>query len=59
MNSLKTKVLAAAAHIRSQLLRVPEIAILTGTGLGGCADGLSIRTHFQYQDIPHFPLSTV
>jgi purine-nucleoside phosphorylase len=59
MNSLKAKTIAAASHIRSQLLRIPEIAILTGTGLGGCADGLSIETQFEYQDIPYFPVSTV
>ncbi|MBI5592892.1 MAG: purine-nucleoside phosphorylase [Deltaproteobacteria bacterium] len=59
MISLKAKALAAAGHIRSQLLRVPEIAILTGTGLDGCAAGLSTRTCFEYRDIPHFPVSTV
>ena len=59
MNSLKAKALAAAGHIRSRLLRVPEIAILTGTGLGECADGVLIHAQFEYQDIPHFPVSTV
>ena len=59
MNTLKVKVMAAAGHIRACLLRVPEIAILTGTGLGECAAGALIHTHFEYQDIPHFPISTV
>ena len=59
MNSLKVKATAAAGHIRSQLLRVPEIAILTGTGLGECADGVLMHTRFEYRDIPHFPVSTV
>ena len=59
MNSFKAKALAAAGHIRSRLLRVPEIAILTGTGLGECADGVLIHAQFEYQDIPHFPVSTV
>jgi purine-nucleoside phosphorylase len=59
MNSLKANALAAAGHIRSRLLRVPEIAILTGTGLGECADGVLVHAQFEYQDIPHFPVSTV
>jgi purine-nucleoside phosphorylase len=59
MNSLKDKAIAAADQIRSQLSIVPEIAILTGTGLDECADGVFIHTQFAYQDIPHFPVSTV
>lgn len=59
MNSLKAKAIAAAGHIRSQLFQIPEIAILTGTGLGECADGVLIQSQFNYQDIPHFPVSTV
>jgi purine-nucleoside phosphorylase len=59
MNSLKSKVIAAAGHIRSQLSHHPEIAILTGTGLGECADGVVTDIQFEYQDIPYFPISTV
>jgi purine-nucleoside phosphorylase len=59
MDSLKAKAIAAAGHIRSQLLRIPQIAILTGTGLSECADGVLIHAQFEYQDIPHFPVSTV
>jgi purine-nucleoside phosphorylase len=59
MNSLKAKAAAAAGHIRSQLARLPEIAILTGTGLGECADGVLIHAQLEYRDIPHFPISTV
>ena len=59
MNSLKAEAIAAAGHIKSQLHRLPEIAIFTGTGLGECADGVLIDGHFEYRDIPHFPVSTV
>lgn len=59
MNSFKSKALAAAGHIRSRLFRIPEIAVLTGTGLGECADGILLHTLFEYRDIPHFPVSTV
>jgi purine-nucleoside phosphorylase len=59
MNSLKAKAITAAGHIRSQLPQIPEIAILTGTGLGECGDGVLIHAQFEYHDIPHFPVSTV
>ena len=59
MTSLKAKAIAAAGHIRPHLLRIPGIAILTGTGLGECADGVLTHAQFEYRDIPHFPVSTV
>lgn len=59
MNTLKSKALAAAGHIRQQLKDVPEIAILTGTGLSGCAEGLKASARFEYRKIPFFPVSTV
>jgi purine-nucleoside phosphorylase len=59
MNSLRAKATAAAGYIRSQLLQLPEIAILTGTGLGDCAAGVLMHAQFEYRDIPHFPVSTV
>ncbi|XP_037622556.1 purine nucleoside phosphorylase 6 [Sebastes umbrosus] len=37
----------------------PEVAIICGSGLGGLADMLDNKTVFQYEDIPHFPSSTV
>jgi purine-nucleoside phosphorylase len=59
MNVLRAKATAAAGHIRSRILRVPEIAVLTGTGLAECAEGVLIDAQFEYRDIPHFPVSTV
>ncbi|WP_373497783.1 purine-nucleoside phosphorylase [Desulfococcus sp.] len=37
----------------------PRVGILTGTGLGESAGGLTVREAFDYSDIPHFPVSTV
>jgi purine-nucleoside phosphorylase len=59
MDSLKNKVLAASRYMRSQIPHLPEIAVLTGTGLGECADDVIIDTHIDFKDIPYFPISTV
>ncbi|XP_026220321.1 purine nucleoside phosphorylase 6 [Anabas testudineus] len=37
----------------------PKVAIVCGSGLGGLADLLDNKTAFPYEDIPHFPTSTV
>uniref|UniRef100_UPI00398E7977 purine nucleoside phosphorylase 6 n=1 Tax=Pristiophorus japonicus TaxID=55135 RepID=UPI00398E7977 len=37
----------------------PKIAVICGSGLGGLAELLSDRIVFPYQQIPHFPQSTV
>ena len=59
MTSFRTKAITAAGHIRSRLSQTPEIAILTGTGLGDCTDGVLTEVRLEYRDIPHFPVSTV
>jgi len=37
----------------------PEYGIILGTGLGGLAKEIEIETSIEYDDIPHFPVSTV
>ena len=37
----------------------PEIGIILGTGLGGLVDEINIKNTLAYEDIPHFPVSTV
>jgi len=37
----------------------PEIGIILGTGLGGLVREIKIEHSLNYQDIPHFPVSTV
>ncbi len=59
MKSIKYQAIAAADHIRSRVFRHPDIAILTGTGLGECAEGVCADARFAYQEIPYFPVSTV
>ena len=45
--------------IRSRIKDPPYIGLLTGTGLGESAESMAIETTIRYQDIPHFPISTV
>ena len=37
----------------------PEVAIILGSGLGGLVEAIDRHTTIKYEDIPHFPTSTV
>lgn len=37
----------------------PEVGIVLGTGLGGFVDEVEVIVTADYEDIPHFPISTV
>lgn len=37
----------------------PEAGVILGTGLGGLVKEIDIEFSFDYQDLPHFPVSTV
>jgi purine-nucleoside phosphorylase len=37
----------------------PEIGIILGTGLGKLADNIEVILEIPYEEIPHFPVSTV
>jgi purine-nucleoside phosphorylase len=50
---------AASAVIRARFDRVPEVAIVLGTGLGGLAREIDVEATIPYADVPGFPLSTV
>ena len=59
MISQRQKALETASWIKSRIDTPPEIAVMTGTGLGGCMGSL-VETHsFDYGDLSHFPISTV
>ena len=49
----------AAEVVRAQFTRVPDAAIVLGTGLGGLASRITVEATIDYGDIPGFPLSTV
>lgn len=53
------KINEAAAYIQSQTTIQPEIGIILGTGLGGLVKEIEIIDEIPYEQIPHFPVSTV
>ncbi|MBW3599674.1 MAG: purine-nucleoside phosphorylase [Planctomycetes bacterium] len=48
----------AVAAIRKKWSGRPHAGIILGTGLGGLAGEIEIEAEFNYESIPHFPLST-
>jgi purine-nucleoside phosphorylase len=49
----------AARVIRERTQRRPRIALILGSGLNGIADAIVGPDVVPFQDIPHFPTSTV
>jgi purine-nucleoside phosphorylase len=49
----------AADRIRARAGQPPEVAIVLGSGLGDFAETLGDAVRIPYQDIPHWPVSTV
>lgn len=49
----------AAAYIRRRMIEQPEVCLVLGSGLGRLAEGVEDAVSIPYEDIPHFPRSTV
>lgn len=49
----------AADYIRSLIKVKPEIGLIMGSGLGVLGDYIEDAVTIKYENIPHFPLSTV
>ncbi|SMD32349.1 purine-nucleoside phosphorylase [Reichenbachiella faecimaris] len=49
----------AVAFIRKQTDFEPDFGIVLGTGLGALVNEVKVVSEINYEDIPHFPLSTV
>lgn len=49
----------AVNFINHRVAFEPEIGIILGTGLGSLVDGMEMVGTIEYDDIPHFPTSTV
>ncbi|WP_248925345.1 purine-nucleoside phosphorylase [Paenibacillus hamazuiensis] len=56
---LSAKIKEAAAFIREQFPKKPEIGLILGSGLGVLAEMIEEATVISYDRIPHFPVSTV
>lgn len=59
MSDLKVRIKEATRAIRRVSDTRPVAAIVLGTGLGGIANGIKSAKRIAYEDIPHFPTSTV
>ncbi len=46
-------------YIKQRTSFIPEVGIILGTGLGMLANKIDIHSEFNYQDLPHFEISTV
>lgn len=53
------KIKEATAYIQHKSSVKPEVGIILGTGLGGLVDEIDIIEAINYDEIPHFPVSTV
>lgn len=58
-SELVTRIHEAAAWIQARARVKPEAGIILGTGLGDFAGALDLDVAIPYEDIPHFPHSTV
>lgn len=56
---LDSKYYQTVDYIKSRISDVPHAGIILGTGLGGLAKEIEDRIEIPYEEIPHFPLSTV
>ncbi|MCJ8011147.1 purine-nucleoside phosphorylase [Paenibacillus sp. KQZ6P-2] len=55
----QTVIQEAAAYIQGKTEIKPEVGLILGSGLGILADLIQDGISIPYQDIPHFPVSTV
>lgn len=49
----------AVNYLKNNGVDCPEVGIILGTGLGGLGNKIDAIKIFNYQSIPHFPISTV
>ena len=59
MKNIEQRLAETTDFIKRRIKDAPHIGLLTGTGLGESAESMAIETAIRYQDIPHFPISTV
>ncbi len=55
----QAQVEAAAEAIRAHTDEAPRLGIILGTGLGKLAEEIDHHVDISYDDVPHFPISTV
>ena len=55
----RRQIAEAARSIREQCSLAPRVGIICGTGMGALAERIADATRIPYDNIPHFPVSTV
>jgi purine-nucleoside phosphorylase len=59
MTELYDQIQQATRAIRAKWAGRPRVGVILGTGLGGLAGEIDAEAALPYEDIPHFPTSTV
>jgi len=59
MTDILQKVKESTAYILKKHSHTAEIGIVLGSGLGNLISEMKVETEIEYDDIPHFPVSTV
>lgn len=59
MSALKSQIEEAAKAIHAVDSSRPSVGIVLGTGLGKLSDKIEVSARIPYEEIPHFPTSTV
>ena len=54
-----TQIQEAAAHLKKRIKQPVSLGLVLGSGLGDVSKAVENSTTIPYQDIPHFPVSTV
>ena len=49
----------AVEHVRRRVDWSPEVGLVLGTGLGALIRDIEVEDTIEYEEIPHFPVSTV
>ncbi|MBW1771544.1 MAG: purine-nucleoside phosphorylase [Deltaproteobacteria bacterium] len=53
------KIEEAVEYLGTKIPGKPRFGLITGTGLGNLTDKMDVHGRFPYEEIPHFPRSTV
>src|SRR5438105_4553620 len=59
MTELYDHIAQARKDLQAKWKGKPRVGIILGTGLGGLTEEIEAEAVFPYEDIPHFPTSTV
>jgi purine-nucleoside phosphorylase len=59
MQELRTQIEESGNFLKEKTSMTPEIGIILGTGLGALAEEIEQESAVSYDEIPHFPISTV